>query len=77
MRGALQWTPHRQRALTLLLDGKTYREIADEMRISPPTARKHIEAVLMLSGVSSRSELQAREIARLRGQMQLMQWRAA
>ena len=75
MKGALQWTPRRAQVRELILMGMARTVIADVLAVSPATARQHVAHVLEIEGVSSMRELQALEIERLRGQVELMQWR--
>ena len=77
MRGALQWTPRRAQVRELILRGMARKVIADALAVSPATARQHVADVLAIEGVSSMRALQAREIERLREQVELMQWKAA
>lgn len=77
MRGALQWTARRAQVRELILMGMNRTVIAEALAVSPATARQHVAHVLEIEGVSSMRALQAREIKRLREQVELMQWRAA
>jgi DNA-binding NarL/FixJ family response regulator len=46
--------------LELVAAGRTNQEIADQLFVSPKTARNHVSAVLSKLGVSSRAEAVAR-----------------
>ena len=47
-----------------LLDGKTYREIASGLFVSPHTVRDHIKAIYAKLEVHSRAELVKKMLAR-------------
>lgn len=53
-------TPREQQVLTLLLRGLPDRAVAEQLVVSPHTAREHAGRVLRKFGVRSRAELHAR-----------------
>jgi DNA-binding NarL/FixJ family response regulator len=57
-------TPREQQVLGLVADGKTSREIASLLVVSPHTVRKHIENILEKLEVSTRSAAVARAFGR-------------
>ncbi len=52
----LQLTPRQAEVLALLERGRTTREIADELHVSPETVRNHIKRLLRAVGAHSRLE---------------------
>jgi DNA-binding CsgD family transcriptional regulator/tetratricopeptide (TPR) repeat protein len=52
---ALGLTPRELEVLRLLADGRTNRQIADQLFISPKTASVHVSRILMKLGVSNRA----------------------
>lgn len=50
-------SPAERRVLDLVLLGRSNREIADELRISEHTVKKHLTSVFRRRGVTSRAEL--------------------
>lgn len=61
----------------LILQGLSRSQMAKLTGLSERAVATHIERVLDIEGASSMRELQAHEIDRLRGQMTIVQWRAA
>lgn len=62
----------------LMLQGLSVKQIARLMGVaSRRTVAGYVAAILHDEGVTTRLELLAREIERLRGQERLVQWRAA
>jgi DNA-binding CsgD family transcriptional regulator len=53
-------TPTEQRVATLVAAGRTYREVADALFISPKTVQWNLSKIYRKLGVRSRSELAAR-----------------
>jgi DNA-binding NarL/FixJ family response regulator len=53
--GALGLTHRELEVLRLLADGRTNRQIADELFITPKTASVHVSRILMKLGVSNRA----------------------
>ena len=49
-------TPREREVLALLVDGKTNREIAQQLVISPSTARLHVSNILAKLGAANRTE---------------------
>ncbi|HSG16754.1 MAG TPA: response regulator transcription factor [Anaerolineae bacterium] len=49
-------TPREREVLALLVDGKTNREIAEQLIISPSTARLHVSNILAKLGAANRTE---------------------
>jgi len=62
----LNWTERRLEVMELILQGFGPSQISKILGVTYGTAATHIDHVLELSGCSSRSEMQAREIERLR-----------
>lgn len=62
-------SPREQEVLKLIAQGKTNREIAEELSLSPATVRTHIGNILNKLGPSSRAEAAA--YAALRGLVNL------
>ena len=60
LRETFALTPAESRVALLLMDGRSNRDIADRLAISPFTARRHTERVLRKLGVRTRSEVAAR-----------------
>jgi RNA polymerase sigma factor (sigma-70 family) len=60
-------TPREHEILSLVADGKTSREIAALLVVSPHTVRKHIEHILEKLEVRTRSAAVARAFAAERG----------
>jgi DNA-binding CsgD family transcriptional regulator len=54
--GSIRLTPRQRDVLFLLVHGKTTREIADELKLSPATVRNYIAAMLRALGATSRLE---------------------
>ena len=52
----LQLTPRQAEVLALLERGRTTREIADELHVSPETVRNHVKRLLRAVGAHSRLE---------------------
>ena len=50
-------TDHQRKILSLLVDGKTTQDIADELNIGYETARTHIDRLRTKAGVSNRTAL--------------------
>ncbi|UWU83038.1 LuxR C-terminal-related transcriptional regulator [Bradyrhizobium yuanmingense] len=50
-------TPSQARLGSLLVEGKTLKEISLEMKISPGTARNHLKAVFLRTGTRRQAEL--------------------
>jgi PAS domain S-box-containing protein len=57
---AAKLTPRQQQVLESLLTGRSKKEIAFALHISPHTVHNHVKAVYQAFGVSSRGELLAR-----------------
>jgi DNA-binding CsgD family transcriptional regulator len=53
---SLGTTPRQSEVLALLLEGRTSREIADELLLSTRTVEKHLEAIYARLGVHSRGQ---------------------
>jgi NarL family two-component system response regulator LiaR len=49
-------TPRERQVLALLVDGKTNREIAEQLTISPSTARLHVSNILAKLNAANRTE---------------------
>lgn len=60
----MKTTKREQQVLRLIAQGKTNRQIADELAISTYTVRDHVSALLKKQGVSTRTELCALHIRR-------------
>jgi DNA-binding NarL/FixJ family response regulator len=72
-------TPRQLEVLLLLAEGASQSDIAEQLHVSPSTVRKHIERILRLLNVRSRSEaiawafreginqMRCTKVARLRG----------
>ncbi|AKU95379.1 Transcriptional regulator, LuxR family protein [Labilithrix luteola] len=56
--------PRVQATMKCLLTGASDKEIAQRMRISPHTVRQYVKVIFRTYGVSSRSQLIAREVKR-------------
>jgi DNA-binding CsgD family transcriptional regulator len=54
--GGIRLTPRQRDVLVLLVHGKSTREIADELKLSPTTVRNYIAAMLRALGATSRLE---------------------
>lgn len=50
-------TPREEQVARSFSDGKTYKKIAGELRVSPSTIRRHIESIYKKLGVSNKVEL--------------------
>ena len=58
-RSPLDLTPREQDVVTLVVQGKTNREVADELFVSEKAVEYHLRNVYGKVGVSSRRELRA------------------
>ena len=61
-------TGREQKVLTLVIEGKTNKEIAKIIGASDFTVREHVSSILHKIGVRSRVELLAAEIKKLESQ---------
>ena len=50
-------TPRELEVLQMIVDGKSNREIADELHMSTPTAKTHVSRVLMKLNARDRAQL--------------------
>ena len=53
------FTPAEIRVLRLLVEGMTYKEIAEDLYISPQTVKDHVSRMLQKTGFSSKTKLAA------------------
>lgn len=69
--GEVQWlTPREQDVLELLVEGKSVREISDELSRSPHTVHDYVKSLHRKLGASSRGELVARVLGHVRSDSQ-------
>jgi DNA-binding CsgD family transcriptional regulator len=69
--GEVQWlTPREQDVLELLVEGKSVREIGDELSRSPHTVHDYVKSLHRKLGASSRGELVARVLGHVRSDAQ-------
>jgi DNA-binding CsgD family transcriptional regulator len=62
--GVAELAPRHRSVLELLIAGRSEKQIAATMQVSPRTAHKYVEQIYRALGVSSRAELMALFIAR-------------
>lgn len=67
--GEVHWlTPREQDVLELLVEGKSVREISDELSRSPHTVHDYVKSLHRKLGASSRGELVARVLGHVRSE---------
>ena len=53
----MELTPRQLTVLRLIFDGKSDKQIANQLKIRPPTVRTHVQRIYKRVGVSGRIEL--------------------
>ena len=56
-------TPREKEVLKLVIEGKTNKEIAEELFISFSTAKKHISNILAKFGIENRTKLTSKVLS--------------